>query len=415
VCLTSLQNSAFKYYTEQVMNMMILHFAISIGLLSIVQADQDERQEGKGLKIGRTLPVFQVVRFPNEICLVTEGSKNGTCYTAEECSSKNGVNAGSCASGFGVCCTFTLGCGSSSAENNSYFEVSDPSSGQCKAQICKSDDNVCQIRLDFDTFVITGPSTATVTGKWLTWVLEPEVYTTETQCSTDIFGVTGVPSVPNVCGTLTGDHLYFDAQDQCHDLSFTFGQTAVGASIPTTRKFSIKVSQIKCTDPNKAPSGCTQWYYGTTGVGSIKTFNYDQSAALANQKQVICVRRELGNCQICWNAASITDVQIGGKNTKNVIKHELCCNRSTKATKMTAAGSDCLILPGARLATASTTGPGNCQAGGKGGLVIATGTTPKTLCSKQVPFRVEFYTDGLFYAPGTSVTGVKLSYWMNSC
>ena len=67
-----------------------------------------------------------------------------------------------------------------------------------------------QIRLDFDTFVITGPSTATVTGKWLTWVLEPEVYTTETQCSTDIFGVTGVPSVPNVCGTLTGDHCEFE-------------------------------------------------------------------------------------------------------------------------------------------------------------------------------------------------------------
>ena len=36
------------------MNMMILRFTISIGLLSIVQADQDERQEGKGLKIGRT-------------------------------------------------------------------------------------------------------------------------------------------------------------------------------------------------------------------------------------------------------------------------------------------------------------------------------------------------------------------------
>ena len=54
MCLSSLQNSAFKYYTEQVMNMMILRFTISIGLLSIVQADQDERQEVKGLKIGRT-------------------------------------------------------------------------------------------------------------------------------------------------------------------------------------------------------------------------------------------------------------------------------------------------------------------------------------------------------------------------
>ena len=86
-----------------------------------------------------TVPVFQVVRFPNDVC-ISSGAKNGTCYTtkvigliyvhlrekfslnyqtsfqtqnyslillffSEECSSKGGVNAGSCASGFGVCCT----------------------------------------------------------------------------------------------------------------------------------------------------------------------------------------------------------------------------------------------------------------------------------------------------------------------
>ena len=28
------------------------------------------------------VPVFQVVRFPNDVCLVTDGVKNGTCYTA---------------------------------------------------------------------------------------------------------------------------------------------------------------------------------------------------------------------------------------------------------------------------------------------------------------------------------------------
>ena len=29
-----------------------------------------------------SVPVFQVVRFPNDPCIVDEGSKNGTCYTA---------------------------------------------------------------------------------------------------------------------------------------------------------------------------------------------------------------------------------------------------------------------------------------------------------------------------------------------
>ena len=66
------------------------------------------------------------MKFPNDLCEVSGGGKNGTCYTAwvkklewpsisritesviysrEECSNKAGVNAGSCASGFGVCCT----------------------------------------------------------------------------------------------------------------------------------------------------------------------------------------------------------------------------------------------------------------------------------------------------------------------
>ncbi len=30
--------------------------------------------------------------------------RNGTCFTEAECSSRGGTNAGSCASGFGVCC-----------------------------------------------------------------------------------------------------------------------------------------------------------------------------------------------------------------------------------------------------------------------------------------------------------------------
>ena len=34
-------------------------------------------------------------------------------------------------------------------------------SGACTAQICKCSSDICQIRLDFNTFVISGPSTTT--------------------------------------------------------------------------------------------------------------------------------------------------------------------------------------------------------------------------------------------------------------
>ena len=29
-----------------------------------------------------SVPVFQVVRFPNDPCVISGGEKNGTCYTA---------------------------------------------------------------------------------------------------------------------------------------------------------------------------------------------------------------------------------------------------------------------------------------------------------------------------------------------
>ena len=48
-------------------------------------------------------PYGTAYRFKNDPCDAT--TKNGTCYTASECEQRGGVNAGSCAQGYGVCCT----------------------------------------------------------------------------------------------------------------------------------------------------------------------------------------------------------------------------------------------------------------------------------------------------------------------
>jgi len=42
-------------------------------------------------------------RFANGPC--AGSAKNGTCYTATECAQRGGENMGSCAAGFGVCCS----------------------------------------------------------------------------------------------------------------------------------------------------------------------------------------------------------------------------------------------------------------------------------------------------------------------
>ena len=66
---------------------------------------------------------------------------------------------------FPVRATVSLGCGGTSRENCTYFSSSNgggsqPGGGGCTAKVCPCGANVCQLRLDFDTFTIAGPSTA---------------------------------------------------------------------------------------------------------------------------------------------------------------------------------------------------------------------------------------------------------------
>ena len=65
---------------------------------------QKERQK-------KLLNVFEVVKFPNDPCTTSLDSTNtsGVCYTATECTDLVGFLGSSCASGFGVCCTFIGG------------------------------------------------------------------------------------------------------------------------------------------------------------------------------------------------------------------------------------------------------------------------------------------------------------------
>ena len=89
--------------------------------------------------------------------------------------------------------------------------------------------------------------------------------------------------------------VYIDASTDCNNLEFVFGQTAVGVTTLATRSITIKASQLACGDSNLAPSGCSQYYWGTGGASTIKSFGYDGSTShLADQAQTICVRRESG-------------------------------------------------------------------------------------------------------------------------
>jgi len=278
----------------------LLVVSFCLARAEVVHPDQEigEHRDSK------VLPIFQVVKFPNDVC--TGSSRNGTCYTSEECSTKGGTNDGSCASGFGVCCVFSLSCGDTSSENQTYLVQSSTTSltSPCTYTICKCSTTICRIRFDFSTFVLA----SAVAG---TTVAATEAASTTNgaavgDCMTDQFHISGSTSgSPTICGTNGGYHMILDASDSCHKVNFN-----IGALTTTTRKWDIRITQYACGDYDSAgPPNCLQYYTAT--AGNIQNFGWPTTAAtvtagvthLSNQKYDICVRRGAGYCFICYSAA----------------------------------------------------------------------------------------------------------------
>ena len=89
--------------------------------------------------------LFSIVQFPNTEC-TTASSSQGTCYTGSQCTSRGGTADGSCASGFGVCCTFSNECNTETSQNGTYFNSPDTLSLVCSLMISPMNDNICQVR-----------------------------------------------------------------------------------------------------------------------------------------------------------------------------------------------------------------------------------------------------------------------------
>merc|ERR1739844_260202 len=260
---------------------------------------------------GKVLPVFQVVKFPNDIC--AGASKNGTCYTAEECSSKGGTSDGSCASGFGVCCTFTLACGGSASENQTYLVQASVTTltSPCKYTICPVATNICRIRFDFTTMVlanaVTG-STVAATATTASSLAGPLLG----DCIDDQFSISGGTGrgSPTICGTNTGYHMIVDADrggNTCHTALFNIGGTT-----STSRSWNILITQYACGDTdNSGWPGCLQYYAATSS--NIQNFGFPPTITavtsavthLSNQHYDICIRRAKSYCYICYSPTII--------------------------------------------------------------------------------------------------------------
>ncbi|XP_059097732.1 uncharacterized protein LOC131892026 [Tigriopus californicus] len=386
---------------------------------------KSEATETLNQRHGKQLSIFQVIRFNNGPCNGTQ-SMPGTCYTSQECSTRRGVSIGSCANGFGVCCSFTISCGGTTSENTTIFNDENIPSGMgtCTATICPAGNDICQLRLDFDQFQIAGPSTVSLSVTKLVNG-NPSAAANAIpnailgQCITDQFQVTSGSGVtpPVICGINTNQHVFVDADADCNMLMFQLGQGAV------SRSFQIRVTQYACTSPNLAPSGCTQYFTSDTGTGMVQSFNFG-NGHLADQDQVMCVRRNQNSCRICWTTVLDTDFDVSGTASSGMgasTTARFCCGSNTVGTAVgNAGGYDCLSLPFAE----SKMGNMNVQSRfcGRNAGLSSSAMSSLTVCSRASPFRVAFRSNAFEVSdmtlPNTEAKnvdkGVRLVYFQDS-
>jgi len=269
--------------------------------------DDDDREKNREPK----LSVFQVVKFTNSLCVGS--SKNGTCFTSQECDNLGGVQDGTCADGFGVCCTVTLTTGGSTSVNNSYIEVGASTNlevGSNEYTICPCSDDICRIKFDFESFDIQGP-----TSQFYRVITAPSAaragnYNNQVgQCMIDTFQITSPSgrSSPLICGDNDNQHMILDVADQeCLTVSLSIGTTT---SATTTRELDIRIIQYRCGDEQGGPAGCLQYFENTSG--KIRSFNFPDTTPgttitagyavhLANQHYTACIRRGNGKEIICY-------------------------------------------------------------------------------------------------------------------
>ncbi|XP_059087517.1 uncharacterized protein LOC131883926 [Tigriopus californicus] len=350
----------------------------------------------------RLFSLFNVVTFANEPCRSTQASsangfRNGTCFTSTECDSNGGTAAGNCASGFGICCVFIKTNGNSAINQNCSY-VSNPGFPNSYTDntavtytVNKLSSAVCLIRLDFDTFTISGPSD---TAETLGGVCPDTLDVTSTSGS-------AFP-IPQICGSNSGQHIYVDVSGTGGTGGATLGFTFDNTITNPTRQWDIKVTQIPCASDNAPPNGCLQYHTDTTGRFTTFNFANNNGMHLANQRYSICVRRTSGFC--CTQYTPCVDVG------PPAFSLSLGDGALTGALVETSCTFDYVLIDGSS---------SSCLPGGNTGQTnnkycgINLNQSPLAvnvpICDCSAPFRVEVVTDALPDIAGGNTNTVALS------
>jgi hypothetical protein len=261
--------------------------------------------------------------------------------------------------------------------NNTYFTSGTSDTSPCKFTVCKSSDDICQIKLNFDTFDVDGPDTTASTQT---------PYIPKSQCLLTQFTAEseGSNSPNTICGKNSGYHMYLElGSDGCNTLEFTWTST-------TSKSWKIHTMQIPCDAEWKAPTGCLQYFTGATGT--VYSYNYQAGTShIASQNYLNCIRTEEGYCSISYTASEFSVSMTG-----------------TTSLTQTQCSEDYVLIPQAAATTTTVAAvPRYCGVF----LAAATAATANSAVLTQAqPFNIAVVFDAVEVPTETGLKGFAIAY-----
>eukprot|EP00095_Tigriopus_kingsejongensis_P007869 maker-scaffold127_size327531-snap-gene-0.8 protein:Tk07869 transcript:maker-scaffold127_size327531-snap-gene-0.8-mRNA-1 annotation:"PREDICTED: uncharacterized protein LOC100161421" len=367
--------------------------ALFLILALSVEGTKKSKPDGR---TARLFSLFNIVTFTQASCVLSsDNSMRGTCMTNSECTTKSGSSDGSCAAGFGVCCSFVVkGCGGSISQNctyiqNSEFPATASPSQDCTYTFNRICDNLCQIRLDFDNFVVAQPPS-------IGMGLHGDCVT-----SGDVFTVTSPTgkSPPVTCGTLTGQHMFIETGSTG---TAATAKIDIGA-LTGTRTYKIKATYYQCDSLNKAPTDCVQYFTGVSG--GFQSYNFQGGQLIDNQAYTTCFRQEEGFCEISYSEASSSTTPAFDL----YISAAFVAPEATRVAQNNAAACNVYV----QIPSTTTTSSVHC-----GGVFspLSLDTVPGAVRDQVAPFQVTtVFSDKIGIATETRVAGYSLEFAQVPC
>ncbi|XP_068081826.1 uncharacterized protein [Anabrus simplex] len=312
-----------------------------------------------------------VLKVRNSLC--TEGGVDGVCLDKAECALAGGTYLGKCAV-LGACCSIQRSCSNSTHYKVSYFVSPKTFQHQCDYRVDIVNRDVCQVRLDFETFSLAQPTSSNFTTDGITnpgYLCQNDSFTVSSPSGTNNLGFT------SLCGENAGQHIYIPVNASLGPTTVTLNFVLADRTLVSNRQlptptWRIKVTQLECASSlydystlsstitalgqqhirknslatndffRLAPAGCLQYY--TERTGTYQSFNYNggQGPYLANLDYAICFRRYP---DVCGIQHTPTFFQLDFDSTSTTIGDRACDQQFTVGTNITAISNDYLYIP----------------------------------------------------------------------